>query len=287
MPLRVLYISNESSVRCGVRAYGEQWVAACRRAGVSVTTFDGSYTHIKTIDNYLPTDALDYDVVHLNWDPQTINHYLPQHLAPIADRFSLFLHDVPPNSTCPVIDLARWVWSYEPLDGSVVLPHGIPPTPDALPPPDPPVVIGLTGIRRDPGIGQVQELCAARGWTVNQPAWWTDEGQPWLSTDDEIRRLARSTVNVCWYHTSGRGKSMAAMFCLAAQRPLVLSPSTMFSALHPYGEEIVIGATTDIQGLEACVQQALTQPYAIPRVQQDLAWDAIIHPVLTAWQETH
>lgn len=286
--MRILYITNRSSQHCGVKAYGEEWVASLRRLGLTVDVWDGTYSAVKAVDRWIPENAADYDVIHFNWDPQTINHYLPQHFDGFEDRLSLFLHDVPPHSTCPVQGVARWVWGFEPGAGIQVIPHAVPPTPDHLPKPDPDqTTIGISGVRRDPGHGQVAELCRAHGWVLNAPQWWADSGSLWLSNADEIRRLARSDVNVCWYHTSGRGKSMAAMFCVAAGRPLVLSHSTMFSCLQPYGvkdgihhiEAIEIGA------LDQAIQAALGSKGIAPRVAHDLGWDQVLQPVVAAWRD--
>jgi hypothetical protein len=291
--MRVLFITNTGSSRCGVKAFGEEWVASLRRLGVDVTVWDGTYTAVKAADRWIPEDAASYDVIHFNWDPQTINHYLPQHFDGLEDKLSLFLHDVPPNSFCPVQGIARWVWAFEPGDDLQVLPEPVPPTPAWLPAPVlDPITIGVSGVRQDPGHFEVGTLCRARGWTLNAPGWWagpiaaTLQAGAWLSNDDEIRRLARSTVNVCWYHTTGRGKSMAAMFCVSAGRPLVLSPSTMFSALLPYGSHEGIWRTlsTAIPVLEVTIMAAIRSRGIAPQVQRDLGWDRVLQPVLAAWR---
>lgn len=281
--MRILVITNASTERCGVRAYGEEMIAAIRRAGHTVDVWDGTYSAV-VAHGYLPHASWRYDLLHLNWDPQAINHYLPEHFRPGLPPLSLFLHDVPPNSTCPVFDVARWRFGFEPGDGIQVVPEGIPPSPAGLsagPAAADRPIIGVTGIRNDPGMAMVADACQRHGWAFNAPSWWT--GGPWLSTDDEIRRLSRSSVNVCWYQTTGRGKSMAACFCLAARRPLVLSPSTMFSALWPYADEIFIGSRFDVEVLEEGIRSALRLPVVAKRAIQELAWDRVIEPVLAAW----
>jgi hypothetical protein len=292
--MRVLFITNTGSTRCGVKAFGEEWVASLRRLGVEVDVWDGTYTAVKAADRWIPENAASYDVIHFNWDPQTINHYLPQHFDGLEEKLSLFLHDVPPNSTCPVHGIARWVWGFEPGDRIQVLPEPVPPAPEDLPAPiRDPITIGVSGVRQDPGHFEVGALCKSRGWALNAPGWWTGptaadlQAGAWLTNADEIRRLARSTVNVCWYHTSGRGKSMAAMFCVAAGRPLVLSPSTMFSALADYGSRqgIFHSPSTTILALDRLLDQALQSgPPIAALVQRDLGWDHVLQPVLTAWR---
>lgn len=287
--LNVLLITNDSSTRCGVQLYGEIWAQTLRTLGCTVDIWDGTYPVVKAAERWIPESTAAYDIIHFNWDPQTINHYLPQHFDGFEDRLSLFLHDVPPHSTCPVQGIARWVWAFEPVAGGMVVPHGVPPTPLGMPAATMhPITIGVSGVRKDPGMDQVADLCRRRGWRLNAPAW--QAGGAWLSTEDEIRRLARSTVNVCWYHTSGRGKSMAAMFCVAAGRPLVLSNSTMFSTLAPYDDAdgIFHGGSIHAETLAATVHTALVHAdrgrHIARRVSHDLAWTTILAPVVAAWE---
>lgn len=296
--MRILFINNASTERCGVRAFGEQWVKALERAGDQVVVWDGTYSNVKA-NGYLPPNAQTFDLIHLNWDPQAINHYLPEHFFSSGSHnrpLSLFLHDVPPNSTCPVYDVARWRFAHEPYGTIDVLPHGVPPSPNPLDAPSHMgVTVGVTGIRDDEGFAAVRTLCIQRGWTLNAPSW--KSGGRWLSTAEEIRRLSRSTVNVCWYHTSGRGKSMAAMFCAAARRPLILSGSTMFSACWPYEDEIYFPAdfsdeaahrlswTTELEDLIDEVLDDLDEGEAMmpDRICDELSWDRVINRVRQAW----
>lgn len=295
--MRILFITNRSMERCGVRVFGDLMIAALERAGLDVDVWDGCYSTVVE-HGYLPRDLYRYDLVHLNWDPQAINHYLPCHFAG-APPLSLFLHDVPPNSTCPVFDQARWRFGFEPWQGVDVFEEPVPPTPPLLPSPydvpDGPIVIGATGIRDDPGMHAIEAVCRHNGWVFNGPVWRTSAGvgaapANWLSTDDEIRRLAQSTVNVCWYHTSGRGKSMAAMFCCAAKRPLILSGSSMFSALWPYPHEVYSYRDFEQATLEAGLQAVVRQVQAGTALRPDtvcwrLGWDRQIRQILRAWEE--
>lgn len=294
--MRILFINNLSTERCGVRAFGEQMVKALERAGDEVLVWDGTYSHVKA-NGYLPANADSFDLIHLNWDPQAINHYLPEHFFGANRPLSLFLHDVPPNSTCPVYDVARWRFGHEPYGNIDVIPHAVPRTPSPLDPPDHRgVTVGVTGIREDEGFVAVRQLCIQRGWTLNEPQWRV--GGRWLSTHEEIRRLSRSTVNVCWYHTSGRGKSMAAMFCAAARRPLILSGSSMFSSCWPYEDEIYFPADFSseeqhrlswVTDLEPLIDEALRDLDAgeamIPdRICDELSWDRVIQLVRYRWE---
>lgn len=286
--MKILFINNSSTEKCGVRTYGEQMIAALRRAGDDVTEWDGTYSAIYERKTYLPADVGAFDLVHFNWDPQAINHYLPEHFAG-APPLSLFLHDVPPNSTCPVHDIAKWRFGFEPYKDVDVIDEPIPPTPSGLDPVRADVTIGISGIRVDAGILKVAEICSDRGYTLATSA--GHDGSRWLSTNDEIRRLARNTLNICWYHTSGRGKSMAAAFCCAARRPLICSNSTMFSALWPYEEEIYFPAPGADWGLAlpALVDEVLrdleNDDALIPdRVCHELGWDHLIQRFRMRWR---
>lgn len=296
--MRVLFISNFSTVRCGVRVFGDLMADALERAGVEVTRWDGAYPTIAMTGRYLPHRIDCYDLVHLNWDPQAINHYLPLHFSSReTPPLSLFLHDVPPNSTCPIFEQARWRWGFEPAEGVEVFEEPIPPTPSDLPAPAAAITIGVSGIRDDPGTALVQQVAAERGWTVSLPDW--QRGGVWKPVDAEIRRLASSTINVCWYHTSGRGKSMAAAFCCAARRPLLCSGSSMFSALWPYSSELYLARETHQGGevretwyqrelgrwLDLIVGQIERGTERVPtKVCRELAWDRQIAQVVRAWR---
>lgn len=280
--MRVLFITNSSTERCGVRVYGELWMEALRGAGVEIDEWDGTYEHARRY-GYLPTGVEAWDLVHLNWDPQTINHYLPEHFAG-APPLSVFLHDVPPNSTCPVAGVAKLVMAHEPGEGISVIDHAVPdyrgmlylPAPGGLP------VIGLTGIRRDAGVEQARELCKRRGWVFSEPPWWN--GGPWLSTKEEIARLSACDVNVNWYHATGRGKSMSAMMGVAARRPLVLSPSTMFSALWGYRDEITFGGDLSDAELEDCIDEALSCIRIPKNARVEQSWAVRAEQIKALWE---
>lgn len=280
--LKVLFISNFSMMRCGVRMYGDLWVQALRDAGVQVDKWDGTYDRVRA-QNYLPLDAAEYDLVHLNWDPQTINHFLPEHFSGVR-RLSLFLHDVPPNSTCPVAGIATLKMAMELGEGITVIDHAVPVLEVPAFTPSPVPVIGTCGIRADAGVHEVEELCRRRGWIFNGPS------RGWLTTEDEIRRLGMSDVNVCWYHTSGRGKSMGAMFCVAARRPLVLSDSTMFSNLWPYKDEVYFGDPArcayglDVAELERQVEEALEEKRVPERARVELSWTRRAEEIKALWE---
>jgi hypothetical protein len=277
--MRVLFISNDSTQRCGVRIFGDLWADALRGIGVEIDRWDGTYSTIYARGKYVPDNIGDYDLVHLNHDPQAINHYLPKHFSGVK-KLSLFLHDVPPNSTCPVFGIANLVMAMEPGEGIHVIDHAVPDMGEL------PILtigrlrpyIGVCGIRNDAGRIDVEKLCERRGWGFNGPS------ASWLTTEQEITRLAQSDVNVCWYHVTGRGKSMGAMFCVAARRPLVLSTSTMFSNLWPYEYEIMWGVPDSAESLEPAVEEALKRQMIPERARRELSWTIRAKEIKALWE---
>lgn len=276
---------------------------ALRATGVWIHEWDGAYPACYARGSYLPTveqlKALRIDLIHLNWDPQAINHFLPEHFAEARAAgipLSVFLHDVPPNSSCPVQGVADVVFAHEPGEGITVIDHAVPDYRSNFQPADSGAVwIGTAGIRDDPGVKLVDAVCRAHGWWHSKAG---DDG--WLTTEQEIDRLAACTVNVAWYACSGRGKSMGAMFMVAAQRPLLLSGSSMFSALWDYEREIAIDRQThtllhkltpEYKGaldpaLTTLIEMVREGQAPIPRrAARALAWSNLAPRIHTHWQE--
>jgi hypothetical protein len=289
--MRVLMLANLSPLRCGEKEYALIWAGELRKLGVEITLWNGGHPAS------LPEDAASYDLIHVNWGPAQMGHW-GEGMIPEGVPLSIFLHDVPPNSTCLLAPRAQLLMSYEPMEGSVVLDHAVPSyVPSAKPSEE--ITVGVTGIRGDGGHEIVRDTCARLGWGYSAPAWWEERGNAsveqgrWLSTEEEIERLARSTINVCWYHTSGRGKSMGAMFCLAARRPLILSQSTMFSHLHPYKDEIMIVEDShyDLAGkLEPALEMMLEKMgmgfyggYG-DRAREELSWGRLAEKIKELWE---
>lgn len=298
--MKVLYVSNLSSERCGVKEYGQLWARELRKVGVEVHEWDGCYQAIQAQGGrYLPHGADLFDLIHVNWDPQTINHYLPEHFPP-GVPLSVFLHDTPETSTCPFFARADLRMGYVGgrWEGQTVvqIDHAVPQV-DLEDWPILPreiregeqVVVGVSGVRSDPGMAMIKELCKERGWILNAPLWWS--GGPWLTMEQEVRRLAMSTFNVCWYHTTGRGKSMAAMFCAASRRPLVVSGSSMFSCLWPYDHEVSICRelpASPIKLADHCDEMVLlirNKMESKPaRLLVELGWDRCAQRIKQLWE---
>jgi hypothetical protein len=96
-----------------------------------------------------------------------------------------------------------------------------------LPEPDPVFTVGASSVRGD-GIAVLQQVCADHGWALNLP-----DGH-WRSIEDEVRRLARSTVNVCWYHTGGpyKDRASAPSTMIAAKRAVLINQDLLLEHLH-------------------------------------------------------
>lgn len=283
--MRVCHISNFSVPRCGMSNFGYQFSTALRRAGHEVTDWDGCYPviHLKEEQQdpggtYLPADAADYDVIHVNWHPATINHYGAGHF-PAGPILSVYLHDIPPWSGCPFFDRAEVRITSEPLDGCLEIPYPVADWVTDLPDPDPAFTVGWTGIRGD-GLDELKSVCVRRGWALS-----LSDPDHWLSFEDEVRRLARSTVNVCWYHM-GRGRSGAASTCLASKRPLLINQNIMLGHIqNRLGVYTAARATT----LEACLEVIAEQPRAdlVGPFQtcEELSWSRAATQITHAWEE--
>ena len=235
MSLRVLHPYNMTAGPCGIANFAQQWSTALRRAGCAVTDWNANYSVIHAREEaqeagtYLPADAATYDVIIIGWHPAALNTYTADHF-PVESRLCVYLHDLPPWSRCPFEDRANLLVTSEPhpTRKTLVLPYPIVDWVNDLPWPNAAFTVGWTGVRGD-GQAELKAACATHGWQTNfsNPA-------VWLSIEDEIRRLARSTVNVCWYH-EGRGTSGAASTCLASGRPLLINHSLMLRHLQNGG----------------------------------------------------
>jgi hypothetical protein len=301
--MRVLNVGKfggdlEHGVRCGMSNFSVQTGIALRRAGAEVDNWDGDYSVIyakiqRNEPAYLPADLSPYDVVHFVWHPITINHYTVAHW-PTGPRplCSLFLGDLPPHSGCPCLEsfpfrvsaLPHAILS-TPSSRGLVLPYPIIDWVEDLPEPDPVFTVGYSGVRGD-GRDLLQTICARHGWAFNA----SDPAQ-WLSIDDEVRRLARSTVNVCWYHEQ-QDIAGAPSTCLASRRPLLINRSAMLRHLFSYGDELYIGECTDADPGELGVRLLILEsawklgvPLRRPfRVLHAHSWTTAARRLIREWE---
>ena len=132
---------------------------------------------------------------------------------------SVFINDLHPTTCCPFWDRADIRFANEDHKGCITLPnpcltykptaqwrHG---------------VVGTTGLRRD-GTALVADICQQQGWEC------CDRTEEWVPIEQEIDRLASCAFNMLWYHES-RGISGASSTVVAAERPVLLNNSHMFS----------------------------------------------------------
>lgn len=283
--MRILVVYNSSTAPCGFRHLGDQLVTALRRgcATDQVDVWDGTYPVLKArLDRgepaYWPGDIATYDVVHLIWHPGTLGHYTGADW-PVGPLYSLFQGELPPWSTCPIADRFAVRFGREPARGIIPLGYPLLDWVEDFPPPAATFTVGISTIRGE-GVDAVRACCSDRGWEVNAPS------PVWLSPEDEVRRLARSSINVCWYASVIGGLAGAPSTCLASRRPLLINTNEMLC--HMQGEPGVY-----------CWPQ-LTLPHALDRVHRDwqagtlrdptvtlpyLGWTAAARKLRTLWED--
>ncbi len=244
--LKVLVLGNFSVAPCGIRNFADMTLRGLEQApGVAVYPWDVTYDLVYArreagLPTYLPDNWASFDVIHLNWHPIALNTLVPEHFPWPKGRgplLSVYLNDVPPWSGCPVAERAECLVAPETYcndpddtfncgpDHLMVYP--IPDWVDHLPEPNPEFTVGWSGVRGD-GSALLRGVCEQHGWKMNMTEPPAERTAPWVPVEEEIRRLARSTVNVCWYHQQ-RGIAGTPSVALGSRRPLVLNDSLMFA----------------------------------------------------------
>jgi hypothetical protein len=234
-PLKICVITNFSSPRCGIANFGHQTATALAHAGHAVTAFDGTYATIYArqqaalADCFFPDDLETYDVVHLIWHAITLNHYTGADWARLAAARAVksFWDCGPSDAYCPFDAHFPVKWMLYPRDGYHVMDYPAPDWVTDLPPVDEGFVVGASSVRGD-GIDELRAVCDAADWPLTLPV----PGR-WLSIEDEIRRLARATVNVCWYNRNQTWKDRASApsMLLASGRPLLINEAELLAHL--------------------------------------------------------
>ena len=188
------------------------------------------------------------------------------------------MHDTSLPDPCPGPGRVRI--TAEPHDlSTLVVPNPVPDWVDDLPPPNDEFTVGITGVRGD-GAAEVRAVCERHGWRLNA------SGKEWLSIEDEIRRLARSTVNVCWY-TGVRGVAGASSICLASRRPLIINHSPMLA--HVRG----LPGVWQVEDLGKLLRWALEswqlygtgRALAAQNIPYTLSWTTAAAKMIAAWEE--
>ena len=302
-PLKVLLIGNLSDTRCGFQNYTTQMITALTRdPRVSLTVWDGTYPVVYARQQLphtahlglLPPDVATFDVVHLIWHAMTMNHYngvdwaeLTARTGPIISWFD----GGPSDASCPFLAHMQVRWSDYPKPGYHHVDYPVPDWITDLPLPAPTFTVGASSVRGD-GVAQIRQACETFGWAMNLPT-----AGAWLSVEDEIRRLARSTVNVCWYNTPPlwHNRASAPSMLIAARRPLVINRDPLVAHLWevPPEEGIYHGTwhADEGPGLEM-VLQGIAQQVAdgrrlpIPdRPWQHFRWQRAVHQFVTVWTD--
>lgn len=282
--MRILVVGDFTAAPCGIRNFADQtYTALSRHPGLTVDKWDGHYPGIYArreagLPTYLPPDAADYDVIHVNWHCIAFNTYGPDHF-PAGPLLSVYLNDIPPHSGCPFHDRADVRFAAEESPGCIVLPY---PVADwiELPPVDSGFSVGCSTVRGD-GVSTVAGICMKKCWDFRLP----DRLKGWLSYEDEVRRIARNTVNVLWYF-EGRGKSGGLSQAISAQRPVVCSDSQMFTHFADYRDELYFAEGRDIYAvMEAVYADWEAGALRVPtRATAARSWSKATTQMVAAWE---
>ena len=241
--MKVLLIGNLSDRRCGFQNFTAQMQHALHARGdVELTMYDGTYSAVYALqqlpgrhyDGFFPANLDEFNVVHLVWNAMTMNHYAG---APWSLLEGIVLRSWwdggPSDASCPFEPHMDVKWSDYPREGYEYMAYPVPDWVDDLPATAPTFTVGCSSVRGD-GVASVREVCQKHGWALNLP----EPGQ-WLSIEDEIRRLARSSVNVCWYNTPPlwHNRASAPSMLIAALRPLLINDDPLVAHLQGYTGE--------------------------------------------------
>lgn len=235
--MKILLVSNFSDKRCGYQNFSVQMLTALRRAGHEVTPFDGTYSAVyarqqEGQSGFLPPDAGGYDVIHTIWSAQTMNHYSGCQW-PTGPLLSIW-DGGPSDAYCPFMGVmqCRWTCYDRSAEGYHENWYPIPDWINDLPETSPEFTVGCTSVRGD-GVAEIREVCERRGWEMNLPT-----PGAWIPLEEEVRRLALSTVNVSWYQTPPLWKDRAGApsTALASHRPLLVSQDSLLSHLEGFSD---------------------------------------------------
>jgi len=282
--MRVLVIGNFSDLRCGFANFSQQTVIALQRAGLDVTAFDGTYPkvyfrHQIDIEAFFPPDVGDYDIVHLVWNAMTMNHYSGADWAKC--HHTSWWDGGPSDASCPFKDAMQIRWSEYGQPDHHQLWYPVPDWVQVLPQPASMFTVGMSTVRGD-GAPVVKDSCDRHGWVFNGP------NSSWLSIDEEVQRLARSSVNVCWYHTSPiwKNRASAPSMLLASGRPLLINRDSILA--HLWDAQDVYHADDDTleSTLTTLASQWIEHPLMQPiDTREALSWTAAAQEMIRVWEE--
>lgn len=291
--MRVLYVTNPMPpTGCGVAQFGRLQSQALIGAGVAVTVWEAAYP------TYLPENAADYDVIHLNFHPITLGHIQAQHLpwpyssAQKCPLISAHFHEYDPKweDGAQAPDLwnspeVKLKFSSEINTGKIYYPIPIPDyeaddwvTPEL----DTPIRIGYTGLRRD-GLDWIKPVCDRNGWTL-------DINTEWLSMEKEIDRLAMCHINVVHMHGGYSGQSSAVCTAIAALQPTLINSNRMLTAIWDINEQFggkEIYRDDDLErGIKDILLDYQQDCHRIPyRIKMEYGWRNRTRELIHTWKE--
>lgn len=286
--MRVLVIGNFTDRRCGFQNFSVQTVTALRRAGVDVMAFDGTYSTVyerqqQGIDAFFPPDVGTYDIVHVIWNALTLNHYSGADWTKC--RRTSWWEGGPSDASCPFKAAMQIRWSDYPRDGYHYLWYPVPDWVENLPEPAAEFTVGVSTVRGD-GAVLVKAACEAHNWAMNFP-----EPDQWLSPEDEIRRLAKSTVNVCWYRTPPiwHNRASAPSMLLASGRPLLINDDPLTAHLHERVDLYLMPSAGnpahDGERVDLALRKLHSRNLILPTAtRRDLSWTVATARMLEVWR---
>lgn len=243
-------LANNSTLRCGVAAYGRNLANALRGLGHEVVQHNSDLAH------GLPPDYLceTFDVLLINWMAGTLGFLRPEHV-PTSVPMAMYFHESFCENNrprCPIWDKCQVVFTPEPCaEGAVVVEF---PCPEYEPPPSPTgqsgVVLGNSSIRRE-GCGTIEEVAQRNGWVASF------SGDGWVTDEAEVERLAQSTVNLYLYSNGFGGQSSGVMTAVAARRPIILSRCRQFETLFPFEDQLYFVDDLSPDSVEGAVWRVL------------------------------
>lgn len=289
--MRVLFCTN-STQKCGIANFGRLHYDSLIAADVDVTLWHADYP------KYLPEDANEYDIVHINSHPLVLNHIQPQHL-PNKPKISYLFHEVPnhwweANEFPDVWHRADIRLTEEPIPGwegdgktfywQMPVPDYIPiggvsPLTGAI---TDDVLIGQTGIRGE-GLDRLIPACRKNGWRLSKSGDWG-----WLSMEHELERLARCHLVASHMHSSYSGQSSSVLTAIASRRPVLLNSSRLLHQIWKCDqalaqelyriEDIEEGVNAIISDIRAGVEK---RPY---QLAEKYSWKNQTKVLLNIWE---
>lgn len=293
--MKILLIGNMTDRRCGFANFTSQMVTALLRANADVTPWDGTYSTVyhrreqgHAHAGFFPPGVEDYDVVHIIWNAMTMNHYsaAPWDRLLEAGRVTSWWDGGPSDAYCPFLSWMQVRWAAYENEDRIYCPYPVPDWVDDLPEPAEEFTVGASSVRGD-GVDEIRMVCQDRGWKMNLPT-----PGAWIPMEEEVRRLARSTVNVCWYNTPDiwKDRASAPSMLIASKRPLLINQDSLVAHLHHYSD-IYHGKRFPIRegpGMLECLDALYKNParQCPNQAFEDLSWTKAATLFLKTWEDS-